>query len=286
MTTIETPVDESNADQARAWDGGEGACWAVHHEILESCLARYDPAFMAAADISSSDRVLDIGCGTGVSTRGAARAASAGHALGVDLSSRMIDVARSIADDEGLRNVSFARADAQVHPFATDAYDVVISRTGAMFFGDPTKAFTNLRRSLRPGGRLALLTWQPPDRQEWINAFSLALAGRTPPAPAPGAAGPFALSDPDHVRALLEQAGFTEIGLAGFAETTSYGRTVREAHALVVGLLGWMLEGHEPGRRDAAVEALRTTLAAHQTDDGVRFGFAAWVVTARRPRQR
>ena len=108
--------------------------------------------------------MLDIGCGTGQTTRDAARAASAGSALGVDLSSRMLDYARRRAAEEGVTNVTFAQADAQIHPFEPGAYDVAISRTAAMFFGDHVAAFTQHRPGPAPG-------WTP-------RARDLAAAGR------------------------------------------------------------------------------------------------------------
>ena len=103
-------VDASNQEQERAWDGPAGAYWATHHERFEGSLARYQPAFLAAADLQPTDRVLDVGCGTGVSTRAAARVAHLGRASGVDLSAEMIAVARRLAAREGLANVEFQRA--------------------------------------------------------------------------------------------------------------------------------------------------------------------------------
>ena len=109
----------------------------------------------------------------------------------MDLSAHMIDVARRRAASEGLPNARFLHADAQLHPFPPGGFDVVISRTGAMFFGDPPAAFGNLARALRPGGRLALLTWQPAARNEWFGAFWTALTGRDElPSPPPGAPRP------------------------------------------------------------------------------------------------
>ncbi|MGS0688071.1 class I SAM-dependent methyltransferase [Nakamurella sp. GG22] len=275
-------VDASNRDQERSWDGDDGAYWATHYERFEASLALYQPAFMAAAAISPHHRVLDIGCGTGVSTRAAAEAAHTGEVLGVDLSAQMIAVARRLANRAGLRNVAFERADAQIHPFENEHFDRVISRTGAMFFGRPDVAFRNLRRSLKPGGRLALLAWQSPDRQEWVSAFSQALTGRTPPMPPADLPGPFSLSDPDRVHALLQATGFSDIQLTAATETTTYGRTVDEAHDLLLGTLGWMLEGQDQRRREQSIAALRSVLETHVTADGVRFGSAAWLITAQR----
>lgn len=276
------PNTVPNHAQVAAWDGEEGAYWAANHEIFEAVLERYQPAFARAAAIEPRHRVLDIGCGTGASTRAAAEAAHRGHALGVDLSSRMIEVARRLAERQGLPNVSFQRADAQLHR-CDPGYDVLISQTGAMFFDDPDAAFTNLRHALRPGGRLVLLTWQPAEHQEWLSAFTLALTGRTPPQPPPGAPGPFSLSDRGRVTALLERTGFADVELTALRETTTYGRTVEQAHAFLLGLLGWMIADRDPAGRASALAALRTALAEHATADGVRFGSAAWLVTATRP---
>jgi len=190
MPTSTVPVDPSNVEQLCAWDGGEGAYWAANADYYDRAVAEHHGRLLAAAAIGATDRVLDIGCGTGQTTRDVARAATAGSALGVDLSSAMIEYATIRARRDGLTNVRFEQLDAQIHPFDAEVFDVAISRTGAMFFGEPVAAFTNIGRALRPGGRVVLLTWQPPPGNEWIREFVGALAaGRElplPPLAAPG----------------------------------------------------------------------------------------------------
>src|SRR5688500_9952931 len=144
-------VHSSNADQLRAWDGDEGAYWAEHAEYFDRSVAAYHERLLAAANITASDRVLDIGCGTGQTTRDAARTAAEGSAVGVDLSAQMLEVARRRAEEEGVTNASFEQVDAQVHAFSRESFDVAISRTGAMFFGDLIAAFANIGHALVPG---------------------------------------------------------------------------------------------------------------------------------------
>ena len=273
-------VDPTNVEQARAWDGAEGDYWAEHADWFDRSLAGYDAAFAAAARIGPGDQVLDVGCGTGHTTLAAARAAADGGALGVDLSAHMIDVARRRAAREGLPNARFLNADAQLHAFPPGGFDAVISRTGAMFFGDPPAAFGNLAAALRPGGRLTLLTWQPAARNEWFGAFWTALTGRDElPSPPPGAPSPFSLSDPERVHDLLSTTGFTDIEVVARTADLRYGDPA-DAERLLLGLLGWMLRDRDDPERGRA--ALRASLTDHLSSDGVRYGSAAWLVTAHR----
>jgi len=283
-TTSAVPIHPSNLEQLRAWDGDEGAYWAEHADYFDRSVAAYHEKLLTTAAITGADRVLDIGCGTGQTTRDAARAAAHGSALGVDLSARMVHYARRRATEEGVTNASFEQVDAQIHPFRPEAFDVVISRTGAMFFGDLTAAFTNIGRAMAPGGRLVLVAWQPLPANEWIREISRALAaGRDLPAPPPDAPGPFSLSDPDRVRTILTAAGFAEIGLEGTTAPMWFGTDAGEAHRFVLGLMGWMLQGLDHADSAGAVDGLRATMAAHETGDGVVFGSAAWTIRATRP---
>ena len=188
--------------------------------------------------------MLDVGCGAGETTLDAARAASAGTALGVDLSAAMLAVARARAAATGVDNVSFLQADAQVHPFPPGAYDVVIGRTSAMFFGDPEAAFANLATALRPGGRLVLLVWQGLEHNEWLRCILGAMAaGRDLAPPPPGTRGPFALAEPDRVRGLLLGAGFADLALDDVRRPMWFGEDADDATAFVAGLNAWMLRG-------------------------------------------
>lgn len=290
--TVEVPdggrrevLTTANVAAAGSWDGIEGDHWTEYEEHYNAASARYDPRLYAAAQLSATDHVLDIGCGCGVSTRGAARIATSGAALGVDLSTRMIERARERSRSEKLTNIRFEHADAQVHRFEEAAVDVVISRFGAMFFGDPVAAFANIRRALRTGGRLALLSWQELARNEWVFALRTALAaGRALPDPPPGIPGPFGLADAGSVQRILADAGFTGVRLEETSERVQLGADVDDAFGFVstLGLTRGMLDGLDDTARTRALQELRTTLALHDTGQGVLFDSRAWLITAHR----
>jgi len=280
-TTQSLTADPSNAQQVEVWDGEEGAFWAAQASHFDDALRHLHGPFLRAAAIREDDDVLDVGCGNGESTRDAARRATRGTALGVDLSSQMLALARKTAAEQGLANVVFQHADAQIHPFEPESFDTVISRMGSMFFGDPVAAFTNLARALRPGGRLTLLTWQSVAENEWLTEFRTALAvGRELPTPPPAAPSPFAFADRDRVHAILDAAGFTDVTFRALHEPMIFGPDTDDAFEFVVELTSWMLNGLTDADRDAALAALRTTIASHTTDNGVSYDSATWIVTA------
>jgi ubiquinone/menaquinone biosynthesis C-methylase UbiE len=278
-------IGVANVEMARAWEE-EGERWAKQAEQYDATVRRHSVQLLDAARISAGDRVLDIGCGCGETTREAARIAVSGMALGVDLSAPLIERARERARADGLANVRFEQADAQVYPFEREAFDLAISRFGVMFFADPVAAFRNIGRGLRPGGRLVLLSWQELKKNEWLLTVREALAvGRTLPEPPVGAPGPFGLADPDAVRRILAEAGFGEIALDEVREPMWFGSDAGEAFGFgrTTGPVKGLLDDLDEPTTARALEALRATLAAHETRDGVLLDSRAWLITARRP---
>ena len=238
----------------------------------------HDEVLHAAAAVAADDRVLDVGCGTGVSTRRAARAAASGQVLGVDVSAPLIEHARLLTAREGLANAEFVVADAQVHAFPDASFDVVMSRFGVMFFADPQAAFANLAQALRPGGRLAVLVWQGAADNEWSGAVNETLGIDDDPT-----AQAFSLADPEVVRATL--ADFEDVELADVRAPMFWGDDAKTAFGFVAGLSNAqaVLSGLDPGGRASVERRLRDLMAAHHTGAGVLFDSRAWVVTARRP---
>ncbi|MBW3547475.1 MAG: methyltransferase domain-containing protein [Actinobacteria bacterium] len=278
----------ANAEMVAAWDGPEGEHWARYADRYERASWRHWKRFLEGVRIQGGDSVLDIGCGTGKSTSDAARLAGSGSVLGVDLSARMLERARAAAHAEGLANVRFEQADAQVHPFPEGAFDIAISSFGAMFFGDPTAAFTNIARALRPEGRLALLTWRELAGNEWITAIRDALAvGRELPEPPADAPGPFGLAGAEHVRRILGAAGMVDVRLDQLDEPVEFGVDAEDAMSFVgtFGITKGLTQDLDAESRARAFDALRRTIADHETDHGVLFGSSAWLVTARAARR-
>jgi SAM-dependent methyltransferase len=274
--------DPSNVEQLRAWNGDAGDFWVAHAERLNEGVAGYHGHFFEAAAIDVKADVLDIGCGSGQTTRDAARRASDGFALGVDLSSRMIDLARRSAERERVPNARFEQADAQSHPFVDRSFDIAISRNGTMFFGDPEVAFANIARALRPGGCLVLMTWQPFEKNEWIRTFFSVLAAGRELSPPLGTPGPFSLSDPERVRRLLTSAGFTDVRLRGLSEPMYFGPDPDDACRFVSTQFAGLLDELDANARARALDALRAGMAEHRTDRGVLYDSAAWITVARR----
>jgi SAM-dependent methyltransferase len=281
----------ANADQIALWNGPGGERRARQPRVVDAQVRLHHERLLAAAAIGPGEQVLDVGCGTGQTTRDAGRAATmrgegevGGEVLGVDLSAPMLAVAARLSAEEGLGNVAFERADAQVTRFPPDRFDVAISRFGVMFFDDPVAAFTNIGRAMRPDGRLVLLVWQAREHNEWACVFRQALSGREE-MPELGATGhPFTLADPTVVRQILGAAGFADIGLAGVHQPVFYGDDLDSAVDLVKSLptsMEQLAELDEAGKAEA-LDRLRTALATHAGSQGVRLGARSWVVTARR----
>ena len=273
-------VDPSNSRQLRDWDGEHGSYWAEHADLYDRSLAGYHPAVLAAANAGPGDRILDVGCGSGQVAIDLVRTAPGARALGVDLSTAQLDVARRRG--AGLA-VEFAQADAQVHDFGTAAYDLIVSRTGTMFFGDAAAAFANLATATRPGGRLAILVWRGLAENQWLREIFEALrVGRDLPMPPPGAPGPFAQSDPATVEPLLAAAGWSDVAFEPLDQSIWLGRDADQGTRWQLGQSGWLLLGTDQAQRTAAAANLHALFAAHQTPDGVGLGSAAWLITARR----
>jgi SAM-dependent methyltransferase len=248
-------------------------------------LRHYHAQLLSAVDIDADARVLDIGCGAGQTSRAAARAASRGAVLGVDISARMLAQARRLAQLGGLANAWFELGDAQTHPFASGGFTVGLSRFGTMFFAEPSAAFANIATALRPGARFVQLVWQESRRQEWDVALHEALtdAGCLPATPDGDTA--FSLADPDKVRALLTGAGFIDVRIAEVCEPVYYGADSEKAlHALrSLRTTRELLHGLGNASTMRALERLRTILDDHDKGSGVWFDSAAWLVSARRP---
>lgn len=278
-------MEIANVEQAAAWDGHEGDMWTEHAERYERAAWRHEQRFLDAGLIADDSQVLDVGCGTGKSTRDVAGLASRGAVLGVDLSAAMLQRAREETQATGLTNVTYEQADAQIHPFLPDAFDVAMSSFGAMFFNDPVAAFTNIGRGVRSGGTLALLAWRELHRNEWLVGLRGALAmGRQLPEPPPDAPTPFSLADPDRVRGILGQAGYTDVGFEPIDEPIEVGKDVDDAFAFtqVMGIVEGLSHDLDADAKAEAMDNIRKLLAEHETSDGVLLGTSAWLITARK----
>jgi SAM-dependent methyltransferase len=277
-------IPEGNAAQIDYWNALAGQTWVQFHDQLDRQLEPLGLAAMDRLAPAPGERVLDVGCGCGHTTLALAeRLGPAGQATGVDISRAMLEVGRARTVAEGLAAIAFREADAQQDDLGQGQWDGVFSRFGVMFFSDPVAAFANLRRSLRPGGRLAFVCWRPFAENDWMRIpMMAALPLLTPPAPAdPTAPGPFAFADPERVMAILKDAGFAEMSITPF-DTRIGGADLDQTVALTlkVGPLGSALR-ESPDLAEPVAAAVRTALEPYETPEGVLMPAAVWLVSAR-----
>ena len=272
-----------NADQIAYWNATAGETWVKLQDRLDRQLEPLGRRALEALAPRAGERILDIGCGSGQTSLELARAvAPGGTVVGVDISQPMLEVARQRA--AGQVGISFREADATTAPFEAAAFDAAFSRFGVMFFADPVAAFRNVAGALRPGGRLAFVCWRTPAENVFMSLPLAAAAAVLPPAteppPPPATQGPFAFADPDHVRAVLDAAGFRDIHIRAHDQKISSGDLDTTLDlALKLGPLGAMLR-ENPDRRALVIEAVRDALRPHATPAGVQLDSATWIVTA------
>jgi SAM-dependent methyltransferase len=237
---------------------------------------------LALANAQPGEKAIDVGCGPGTTT--AALAASVGpegHVLGVDISRVLIEAAAT----RRLSNATFVVADAGTHPFEAASVDLIFSRFGVMFFADPVAAFANLRRALKPAGRLTFVCWRPPQDNPWSLAPVKAAAPFLPPLPRPGPEEPgqFAFGDRARVERILTGAGFAGLAIEPLDVQIWMGKDVADvvANAGRFGPLARSFADADPESVARAKAAIGEALAPHATKDGVSLPGACWLVSAR-----
>jgi len=271
----------TNAAQIDYWNASAGQTWAAFQAWLDRQLEPLGAEAMRVLAPVPGDRILDIGCGCGhTSVALADRVGPTGAVLGVDISQPMLAVAA--ARTPGTAAPEYRLADAQADDLGAASFDGIFSRFGVMFFSDPVAAFANIRRALKPAGRLAFVCWRPLAENPWMHVPLEAARPLLPPLPPPDptAPGPFAFADADRLRGILTEAGFGAIAITPFDTAIGSGG-VEETLDLCrrVGPLGGALR-ETPDRAEAVMGVVREALAAYLTPEGVMMPAAVWIVSA------
>ena len=274
-----------NANQYEEWNNATGRRWLERHEAVDRQIAPFGLRAMAVADVRPGERVLDVGCGCGETTLELARRVGAsGFVTGIDISRLLIETARQLADRSRVSNVRFEAGDAQTFPLPAQSFDVVFSRFGIMFFDDPAAAFTNLRKALRPDGRLSFVCWPAP-RENQFMTIPIAAASRHIELPQPSdpeAPGPFAFAGKERIKRILSPAGFGEIETDRVIEKVG-GTTLDESARMLfeLGPLNSILDELDDKTRRAIFEDIRGALQDIKSSESPVLDAAAWLVTAR-----
>lgn len=265
------------------------AAWERRIDGLDQFSDVYGNQAIAALDPQPGERFVDVGCGPGSTAVAlSGLVGPTGRITALDIAESMADAARRRAAQAGATNVRVVVHDLELGPI-DELFDGAFSRFGVMFFADPSLAFANLGRSLRPGARLACVVWGPLEDNPWMFVPTLAGAGvlgADLSIPEPGKPGPFSLADPDLVHSILDGAGFEQVDVTSVAGD----RLIAEANAdeevrmlFEVGPLGESYEAADEPTRVAAVRSVIDALEPFRDGEGWRLSGSARVVRAVRP---
>jgi len=273
--------EELAAEQATYWNGTGGQMWLGAYDRIQRGIQGFGEVTLDAANARPGERVLEIGCGTGGTTAELARAVGAGgHVLGVDISETLIEAARA----QGLANARFEVGDATIFRFEAQSFDLVFSRFGVMFFGDPVAAFTNMRHALKPGGRLVFICWRTPAENPWAGVPMRAAQPFLPPMerPGPEEPGQYSFGDRARVERILTQAGFTGLSIEPVDQMLNQGRDIPAVMKNIgdFGPLARAFKNVEPEQIAKAKDAIAEALKPYATPDGVKLAGACWLVRA------
>jgi SAM-dependent methyltransferase len=278
-------VDDRNADQIAYWNGAGGRHWTDRQQLQDIVLAPVSEVLIDRAKVKTGEAVIDVGCGCGSTSFDLAkRVGPGGHVSGIDISEPMLSRARELAPLG--EPVEFVLADATVYPFAPANTDLLFSRFGVMFFAQPSVSFANMRKALRPDGRLAFACWRTPRDNPWMMLGLQEAYKHVPKLPEvkPEDPGPFAFASEERVHRILGEAGFMNIAMerVDLLLDIATGRGLEAAieSVLAIGPTSRALDGQPPDKIAAATESIRSMLRSHLNGNSVSLGGSIWIVTA------
>ena len=277
-----------NVREVEYWNSAHTRAWAEEHEGIDRLFAGLTQVALNLAAPQLGERVIDIGCGSGTTVLElASRVGSSGYVLGADVSKPSVEKARERIATAGVLQAEITLCDVSTHTFPANSFDLVFSRFGVMFFAEPIATFTNIRKAMKPNGRLALAVFRTPQENKWATAPLAAVRHILPPItpPGPEEPGEFSWADAARVHRILETAGFQDVSLTphdpvmplaargGAAEAASFmfrfGPVVRA-----------MSDASEHQRKQVRA-ALEAFFRRHEGPQGVTLAGAIWIVAAR-----
>lgn len=269
------------------WAGDRGVRWLRDVDVMEAMLQQIGEAVLTQAAYGPGERVLDIGCGGGWTTRAIGEAiGEGGLALGLDISPELVAEAGRRASH--LPQVRFLAGDAAAAVPDGAPFGRIFSRFGVMFFGDPPVAFAHLASLLAPGARLDMAVWANPKWNPWMMELRRVVGAHVAlPSPEPLAPGPFQLADPEYHQPLLEGAGFVEVArrlLELPLPLAGPGSTPEQAAAFALGAfsVGEAAAEAGPDVLDAVTADLEALYRGAVTPTGVAMPAAVWLISARK----
>jgi SAM-dependent methyltransferase len=277
-----TATQLKDEDQAERWKGSAGCAWVEAQQMLDRTLQPFEDLLTTEVAASGARRVLDVGCGTGSTTRAAARTLGADAvAVGIDISDRMIDAARMLAEQEGSR-ATFVCDDAQKHAFGAQRFDLIIARFGVMFFEDPVRAFANLRSAAADGCGLRSIVWRSPAENPFMTAAERAAAPLLPNLPPrrPDAPGQFGFADERRVRSILHDSGWSGIDIRPIDVTCTLPERELIRYGTRFGPVGIALQEADGQTRAQVAAAVRAAFDPYVHGHEVRFNAACWLMIA------
>ena len=247
MNTLETNLAEFKQRVEAEWAGDEtAAAWQKHYPEMREQLAQVTRALVDAAAPQPGMSVLDLASGVGEPSLSLAkRVAPNGTVTATDFSEGMLRALRSNADAEGLTNIEAQVCDAHELPFDNGSFDRVTSRFGVMFFGEADRALGEIRRVLKPGGKVVLMVWGAPAPGTYFGAIAMPFIKRLAVKPDPDGPGPMRFAEPGKLVRLVEAAGFGDVSETSLNLPAPYKGSPEE-------LLASMMEIAAPFRNAAA----------------------------------
>jgi ubiquinone/menaquinone biosynthesis C-methylase UbiE len=260
--------------------------------ILVGGLTRHSEAVFPTLPVRQGDRVLDVGCGFGDTAIKLGRMVGpTGDVVGVDCCDAFLDHARADIEASGLKNIRLMRGDAEI-ALPTGEFDFVFARFGTMFFANPVAGLRNMRRALKPGGRMVHIVWRNRADNPWLS-MARDVVLRFLPQPGADALtcgpGPFSMSNEDSVRVMMKAAGYDRIEFQRVDAPVLVGKDVADAIAfqLAIGPAGEVYReaGAEAEEKRGEIEAaLAEAILQQKTSaDGIVMPSSSWVISARNP---
>jgi SAM-dependent methyltransferase len=278
-------AEEVNADMLAFWNGKGGHTWVARQAHTDTTLRQVSDALLAHGAATAGEAVLDVGCGCGASTLDFARAVGPeGRVTAMDISGPMLAEAKSRAEAAGITNIEWRHEDPATA--ALDAYDLLTSNFGLMFFGDPVAAFAHMRSAANPGARMSFVCWRSLAENPWIGVPMNAVMQHLPPRPKgnPNAPGMFAFADPERVREVLTAAGWAtpQFETLDCALDIAAGHGLEEAivQSTQIGAVNSWLRGQPDEIVKASVASIREALTPYAEDESVRLPGAMWLVSS------